>query len=590
MLCVAAVCAGASSAGAADRGPAWAMHVIDDSSAGADGVKLADVNGDGLQDLAVGWEQGGISRAYLNPGPDAAADPWPAVTVGPADDVEDAVFADLDGDGAVDVISSAEGGTRGVFIHWAPPDPADYLDPGAWTTQIIPATTGLRWMYAEPMQVDGRYGLDLIAGGKDGGAMVGWLEAPANPRDTAAWQLHEMCDVGWTMSIIPKDMDSDGDEDVVVTDRYNYVGLRGARWLENPGTGSPLQMNPWTNRFIGGQGDEVMLSAMEDLDEDGWDDLIVPMRDPNGLSFFRRTDLFSNSWAEYPIQVPSDVGTCKAAGVGDVDLDGDPDVVLSFANSDGVSGVVWLSYPSSPFDPVWDDHEISGPLGTKYDVVQLLDLDADGDADVITTEESTGDGGLGVIWYENPTMTVARTPAGFFRVGWNLTSVPVSPFDAEPSAIYEDLVALGNVIENNLFRYDPGAGYAIYPSWLTEMDRGRGYWLNLSAASGDTVVSVAGEAGAEPVGVPLAQGWNLIGHPQLSEVSLESCQVINEWSTMSFETAVLWGWVDPTLYYFEPDGYRMCKMSGGDDSSLRPWRGYWLLSHRSDIELVVPLP
>ena len=51
-------------------------------------------------------------------------------------------------------------------------------------------------------------------------------------------------------------------------------------------------------------------------------------------------------------------------------------------------------------DPVWQDHEISGPEGVKFDRIELLDLDQDGDQDVITCEERDN---LGVIWYENPT-------------------------------------------------------------------------------------------------------------------------------------------------------------------------------------------
>ena len=46
----------------------WKRHVIDDASKGADGVRLADVNGDGHLDIATGWEQGGVVRVCLNPG------------------------------------------------------------------------------------------------------------------------------------------------------------------------------------------------------------------------------------------------------------------------------------------------------------------------------------------------------------------------------------------------------------------------------------------------------------------------------------------------------------------------------------------
>ena len=47
----------------------WKRHTIDSSSKaagklGADGVRLADVNGDGLLDITTGWEQGGAIVVY----------------------------------------------------------------------------------------------------------------------------------------------------------------------------------------------------------------------------------------------------------------------------------------------------------------------------------------------------------------------------------------------------------------------------------------------------------------------------------------------------------------------------------------------
>src|SRR5262245_18479202 len=125
-----------------ERGTPWARHTIDDSSKGSDGVRLADVNGDGLLDIATGWEEGGIVRAYLHPGPDKVRKPWPAVTVGKVRSPEDAVFADLDGDGAVDVVSCCEGSTMTVFVHWAPKDKAKYLEEKEWKTEPFPALKG----------------------------------------------------------------------------------------------------------------------------------------------------------------------------------------------------------------------------------------------------------------------------------------------------------------------------------------------------------------------------------------------------------------------------------------------------------------
>lgn len=387
------------------------MHVIDDSFSGADGVRLEDVNGDGLPDITTGFEEGDRVRAFLHPGYAGAKAPWPAVTVGAAPGTEDAVFVDLDADGAVDVVSAGQG-SQALYVHWAPVSPPDYLDPALWQTVKIPASMGHGWMFSVPMDVDGRNGIDLVAGGEGTAPVIAWFECPdGDRRNLAAWNMHVMSNVAWTMSLIPYDVDNDGDLDVIVTDRYNNAGLQGARWLENPGTGSPLQMDPWPNHFIGAQNREVMLSSLTDLDRDGLDDLLVPVFSA-GLSFFKRLDRVSNSWQEFTIARPANTGTPKGCNVGDIDLDGDPDIVISFANAaDPKSGMLWLSYVNGPTEPVWVDHEISGPAGEKFDIVALADLDGDGDLDVMTTEENAppNSRGLGVIWYENPTIAPLDT-------------------------------------------------------------------------------------------------------------------------------------------------------------------------------------
>jgi hypothetical protein len=374
---------------------------------------LLDVNGDGLMDIATGWEQSGAVRAYLHPGRFTVTEHWPMINVGSANDVEDAIFVDLDADGAFDVVSCSEGATQAVHVHWSPPPGQDYMNSSLWVTATIPSTTARRWMYAVAEQVDGLNGVDLIVGGK--GGLVAWLRAPAsNPRNLSLWTLHTLSPVDWTMSLIASDVDNDGDRDVIVTDRFAGAGLEGARWLEHPGAGSPALTQPWTNHFIGAQGKEPALCDLFDLDHDGLQDLIVPTQTPDAISFLRRLHPSQNLWQEYVVSNPPNVGRTKAVSAGDVDLDEQTDLVVSYAGADApLSGVVWLSYVNSPYDAVWTDHEISGPVGIKYDLVALNDLDGDGDLDVITTEENENDVGLGVIWYENPTLTPVIQPGDF---------------------------------------------------------------------------------------------------------------------------------------------------------------------------------
>ncbi len=373
------------------RGAPWKRHTIDDASRGADGVRLADANGDGLPDIVTGWEQGGVVRVCLNPGRAAARARWPAVTVGKAPSVEDAVFADLDGDGALDVVSACEGGTRALFLHWGPRDRARLLDSEAWRTEPLPASRNMQmWMFSLPLQLDGRNGVDLVAGGKGPGASVGWWESPPDPRKLEEWKWHPLREAGWLMSLLAADMDGDGDLDVAASDRKG--ARRGCFWLENPG---PARVaDRWSEHAIGGAGREVMFIALGDPDQDGLQDLIVAAK-PRELLWFRRKGPGGKSWEERPIATPATAGTPKAVAVGDVDLDGRPDLVVTCEEARELSGVFWMLRRGD----AWEAREISGVDGVKHDLVELVDLDGDGDLDAIACEETRN---LGVFWYENP--------------------------------------------------------------------------------------------------------------------------------------------------------------------------------------------
>ena len=374
------------------QGP-WPRHTIDNSSRGADGVRLGDINGDGLQDIVTGWEEGGIVRLYLNPGPEKSKDKWPAVTVGKVNNVEDAVLVDLDNDGTMDVVSSCEGKTKTMYVHWGPKDQAKLLDEDAWQTEAIPATAGIQqWMYCTPMQVDDEHGTDLIVGSKGKGAAVGWLESPENSRDLEAWQYHKIMDAGWVMSL--ERIDEKHESTVLVSDRKGETrGLYSLSYFENK------FLSKWNINTIQKDSAEFMFAAKlpghKAYAVATRDGLIRTMKmitdDPINLGWYR-----INS-----IPNPFGIKHGKAVAIGNIDQDEHIEFVVSFntQGQEGKPGVAWIDPEHGTSRDQWKAYDISGLEGKKFDRIELIDLDGDGDLDVLTCEEADN---LGVIWYENP--------------------------------------------------------------------------------------------------------------------------------------------------------------------------------------------
>lgn len=376
----------------------WERHIIDNSGSGADGVKFSDINTDGKLDIVTGWEEGGYTKIYLQPQLENIKKNWPNVLVGNTPSVEDAVFFDVNSDSKIDVVSLTEGRTQKIFVHFNLAN--DYLNPANWKQEIFPeAKHQMSWMYALPMQVDNKKGVDLIAAGKGENAAIGWYEAPTNPSDLSRWNWHEISKVGWIMSIYKKDMDLDGDEDLVISDRMGE--LAACRWLENPTIGE-LQKQPWKNHFIGAKGLEVMFMCMADVDQDGSDEILVAERTENTVRIYSKTDI---GWTEKVINLPANTGKAKSIEVGDLNNDDVPDLVVSTNTlNEQKDGLIYLcgTKLSTSSEKDWDS--ISGVHRAKYDKVELIDLDEDGDLDILICEENYGPDseGLGVVWYENP--------------------------------------------------------------------------------------------------------------------------------------------------------------------------------------------
>jgi hypothetical protein len=307
---------------------------------------------------------------------------------------EDALIVDLNLDGVREVVSAAEG-ARELAVHVPPTNLAQLLNPAAWQTVTLSDDAGARdWMQVTPLGVNASGGVDLVAGAKGGNAVIGWLEGPSDPDRVGDYQFWQLAEANWIMSIVVVDVNADQQPDIIYSDREGDT--KGVYLLTNPGD-NLLKRLPWPRQQIGTYDDgEIMFLDVTDLDADGVLD-VVAATDRRTILRFERA-FGGLTWTRQEIPIPDAFGTGKAVKVADIDGDGQADIVFTCENAgSGRFGVGYLSRTGALGS--WSATAIGSTAGSKFDLVQVLDLDDDGDLDVLTTEESTD---LGVIWYENP--------------------------------------------------------------------------------------------------------------------------------------------------------------------------------------------
>jgi len=166
---------------------------------------------------------------------------------------------------------------------------------------------------------------------------------------------------------------------------------------------------------------------------------------------------------------------------------------------------------------------------------------------------------------------------GWFEAGWNLCSAPLQPADKDASAVFDDLVTAGNDLTNSLFKYVPGAGYAIYPGDFLQVDPGVGYWLYLTAAGTESITARIAD---DPTSVPCADGWMLVGHPHNNPTPFADCSFTDGTTVPAWHDYIvdnkrkyrsddqpLWTWVDNARTAIE---WRVWVDSTGSTSTSQP--------------------
>jgi len=293
-------------------------------------------------------------------------------------DAYDVYAADMDNDGDLDILSANYSGRNAVWYENNGSQSFTYRNIANSQEVANDAWS----IYAKDLDNDGD--LDVITAFANNNKVV-WYEnnlaAPGTPTFKISGANIEST-LNNASVVYAADIDADGDIDVLSGQDHTAGANDKIKWIENNGAADPV----WTNfHTITSNANGIRSIYTIDLDRDGDLDVLSASLDDNTVAWFESDGASSPSFTKRTIS--SSVDNAESAYAIDIDHDGDIDVVTA-GRSSGVD--LYKNNGSQSFT--------AQSIDTDYkNSVYALDLDGDGDNDIIASSRSDDK----VVWYEN---------------------------------------------------------------------------------------------------------------------------------------------------------------------------------------------
>ena len=222
---------------------------------------------------------------------------------------------------------------------------------------------------------------DILAvnGGFSHSPSVIYFGTATGPNTVPGWQSTGIN--AWALAAAVFDFDHDGDPDILTT---NQSGITNDNFRplylfrNNASTGGSLQTSPaWQSQ------DQMISNGVDvgDIDGDGWEDIATAKWVNFQSGIYKNNFAASSNFSRLPIWTNGDSSGGRGAGFSDVDGDGDLDLAFGMDPT-----VIYRNDGGNTWTPTW----ASTAASPGVQELRWYDIDMDGDKDLAEINFSTG--------------------------------------------------------------------------------------------------------------------------------------------------------------------------------------------------------